>query len=114
MELCQRGLPPHVSIIRVWTSTSYAAWIKSLSLLCSTYLKSFVCAFLTSKSQETYEEMLTAILDKAEELNIVMDPTTVVTVFEHAAMNAVNTTLGPHIVQRGCFFHLAQSTWRKI
>ena len=29
-------------------------------------------------------------------------------------MNAVRTTLGSHVAVQGCFFHLCQSTWRKI
>ena len=29
-------------------------------------------------------------------------------------MNAVRSTLGQHVAVQGCFFHLCQSTWRKV
>ena len=42
------------------------------------------------------------------------DPTTVICDFEAAAMNAVRTVLGEEVTIQGCFYHLCQSTWRKI
>ena len=29
-------------------------------------------------------------------------------------MQAVSSSLGPHVGIQGCYFHLTQSTWRKI
>jgi hypothetical protein len=34
--------------------------------------------------------------------------------FEQAAMNAVTAVLGSHVNVHGCFYHLTQSTWRKV
>lgn len=75
---------------------------------------SCVYAFLPNKLQSTYEEFLTAVTSKCSDLGFQPDPTTVVTDFERAAINAVSTVLGPHVRSQGCFYHLTQSTWRKI
>lgn len=34
--------------------------------------------------------------------------------FELAVMNAAKLILGSHITIRGCFYHLCQSTYRKL
>ena len=34
--------------------------------------------------------------------------------FEQAVINAMQSSFGPHVNIHGCFYHLAQSTWRKI
>ncbi|KAG7170821.1 hypothetical protein Hamer_G023392 [Homarus americanus] len=58
--------------------------------------------------------MLTGVHDKGEELGFYMDVTTTITDFEQAALNATSTKLGPHVNAKACFYHLTQSTWRKI
>jgi len=58
--------------------------------------------------------LLRAVIDACDNVGISADPNTVVCDFESAAMNAVRTTLGSHVAVQGCFFHLCQSTWRKI
>lgn len=73
-----------------------------------------VYAFMTDKSQSMYEQMLRAIVDKCDELGFNPDPTTVITDFEQAVINAISTIIGPHVTHRGCFYHLTQSTWRKL
>ena len=50
---------------------------------------SCVYAFLPGKSQEIYEEVLTAVLDKGDEFGLDFDPTATVTDFEQAIINAV-------------------------
>ena len=75
---------------------------------------SCVYAFLSGKSQNVYEEMLQSIVDGCERLGFTPDPTEIVLDFEKAAMQAVSSILGPHVATKGCFFHLTQSTWRKI
>ncbi|KAG7166705.1 hypothetical protein Hamer_G010341 [Homarus americanus] len=37
-----------------------------------------------------------------------------ITDFEQAALNAISNKLGPHANAKTCFYHLTQSTWRKI
>ena len=73
-----------------------------------------VYALLTGKSQCHYEQMLKAVIRGCEELGFSPDPTTIHLDFEQAAINAVKTTFGPHVQTLGCFYHLTQSTWRKI
>ena len=58
--------------------------------------------------------MLRAVSRKCDELHVRVDPTTVVVDFEQAAINAVRTVLGQHVVIQGYFYHLTQSTWRHI
>ena len=55
-----------------------------------------------------------AVVDKCDEMNCSVDPTSILCDFESAAINAVHAVLGAHVTVRGCFFHLCQSTWRKI
>lgn len=75
---------------------------------------SCVYAFLPGKSTQIYQELLQAVLDKMETMQIYPDPKVVVTDFELAAVQAVPLVLGPHVSTQGCFYHLTQSTWRKI
>ena len=72
---------------------------------------SCVYAFLPGKSQEIYEEVLTAVLDKGDEFGLEFDPTATVTDFEQAIINAVANKLGPQVTTKACFYHLTQSTW---
>ena len=73
-----------------------------------------VYAFLQRKSQETYEAMLRAVDERCSTLGVTPNPTTVVTDFESASMAAIRQVLGEGMTTHGCFFHLTQSTWRKI
>ena len=75
---------------------------------------SCVYGFLSGKSQSTYEQFLQAVLDGCCDLGYQPDPTTIVTDFEQDCITAVSTTLGQHVHIQGCFYHLTQSTWRKI
>ncbi|XP_041372748.1 uncharacterized protein LOC121386019 [Gigantopelta aegis] len=75
---------------------------------------SCVYALLSDKSEATYQELLTTVIDHCEELGHQPDPTSIITDFEKAAINAVSITLGDHVHTQGCFYHLTQATWRKI
>ncbi|KAG7155824.1 hypothetical protein Hamer_G027912 [Homarus americanus] len=57
---------------------------------------SVVYAFLQHKSQDTYEELFKAALDKCSVYFLYPDPSTVM------------------LDCRGCFYHLTQAHWRKI
>ena len=72
------------------------------------------CALLTGKSQQLYEEILQAISRAAEELGFTMDPEYVHLDFERSVINVVKNTFGSHVNTKGCFYHLTQSTWRKV
>jgi hypothetical protein len=73
-----------------------------------------VYAFLPNKTQSTFEELLTAVVDKYNTLAFQLDHITVVIDVEHAIIKAISSTLGTDIRCHGCFYHFAQSNWRKI
>ncbi|KAL8614049.1 hypothetical protein ACOMHN_023284 [Nucella lapillus] len=75
---------------------------------------SCVYALLPNKTQETYEQMLQAILDRCDELQLMPDPSQVIVDYEKAVIQALHSKLGEHVEVKGCFFHLTQSTWRRI
>ena len=57
--------------------------------------------------------MLNAITDKTETLGFTADPKTIICDFEQSVISAVGTVL-PRARVQGCFYHLCQSTWRKV
>ena len=65
-------------------------------------------------SRSVYEEFLTAVLDVCLGRNLRPNPTTVVADFEIGIHNAVRSVLGQDIHIQGCFYHLTQSTWRRL
>lgn len=73
-----------------------------------------VYALLTEKTTLMYEDLLTVIKRKMEELGFQPKPKSAMLDFESAAMNAVASVLGPEVSVKGCFYHLCQSTWRNI
>ena len=75
---------------------------------------SCIYAFTQRKGRDTYESLLLRLVEKAEELNLFLDPEVIITDFELAALNAISSVLGPHVRTKCCFFHLTQSTWRKL
>ena len=75
---------------------------------------SCVYGFIQGKSQEAYETFLRAVLAGCEDLGFSPDPGNIVTDFEMATLQAISTVFGPDVHRQGCFYHLTQSTWRKI
>ena len=75
---------------------------------------SCVYGFLSGKSQEIYQDFLSAVLDKGEALGLDMNPVTTMTDFELSLLNAIANVLGPQINTKTCFYHLTQNTWRKL
>ena len=72
-----------------------------------------VFAFLERKNQAIYEQLLEAIVNKLGQMNLTAQPNKVICDFESASIQAVQNILRDVDVQ-GCFFHLTQSTWRKV
>ena len=70
-----------------------------------------VYGLLSNKEQSTYERFLRCVIDQCISMNVVFEPSMVLTDFEKAAMNAVSTVL-PASRLHGCRFHLGQSWWR--
>jgi hypothetical protein len=73
-----------------------------------------VYAFLSCKTQSIYEELLQAVVDACERLSCSPDPMSIVVDFEQAVIKAIPSVLGQHVSTRACFYHLTQSTWRKV
>ena len=73
-----------------------------------------VYALLERKTKETYAEMLEVLCTACEERDLFPKPEFVMVDFESAVQQAVEETFDGTTDIRGCFFHLTQSTWRKI
>lgn len=67
-----------------------------------------VFALLPNKLEATY----TALLTKIMEIEPRLQPETVITDFEQAAMNAFTSVFNPQV--HGCHFHFGQCIWRKV
>ncbi|XP_065321275.1 uncharacterized protein LOC135928747 [Gordionus sp. m RMFG-2023] len=53
-------------------------------------------------------------MSKCQERDLFPDPLYIYMDFEKSAMTTVKSIIGDHIIIRGCFYHLCQSTHRKI
>ena len=73
-----------------------------------------VYAFMQRKSEDTYTELFQTLSDSCDNLGVSADPDTVTIDFEIATKNALSATFGQHCRVQYCFYHLTQSTWRKI
>src|SRR5581483_1453344 len=72
-----------------------------------------VYSLIISKSEEIYKNLFEELIDFAAENDIILQPTIILTDFELASINASHHVF-PNVENRGCFFHLGQSGWRKI
>jgi len=61
-----------------------------------------------------YEEMFKLILTKCAEYELFPDPTYLNADFEKAVISAAQTIFSSSLTIRGCFYHLCQSSYRKI
>ena len=75
---------------------------------------SAIQALLQRKSQDTYENLLHAIVGKCSKLQQEPDPLTVVIDFETHMMRALIAVFGDHIAVHGCSYHLPQIIWHKL
>ncbi|CAG8768537.1 26790_t:CDS:2, partial [Dentiscutata erythropus] len=74
---------------------------------------SLVYVLMTNKSEELYQQLFQYLNEIAEENNIVLSLSIVITDFERASINASHNEF-PGVTNKCCFFHLGQSGWRKI
>jgi MULE transposase domain/FLYWCH zinc finger domain len=72
-----------------------------------------VYALMSRKSEGCYRRMLQDLIDFGSEYNINLQPQFVLTDFEQAAINATSREF-QGVQNKGCFFHLAQSIYRRI
>ena len=72
-----------------------------------------IYALLPDKTMETYKRSLNGVKGIEKNLNLQFKPSEFVIDFEYAMMSAIEDIWSnPRI--RGCFFHFAQSIWRKV
>lgn len=69
---------------------------------------------MQNKTRSSYESMFSIILNICKDRDLYPDPTFLNMDFEMAVIKAAKNILGEHINIRGCFYHLTQSTHRKI
>ena len=69
---------------------------------------------MCGKHQSVYGELFQSVVDKCGEYSPYSDSELVVTEFEKAAIQAASSVLGKHMRTQMCFYHLCQSTYRKI
>ena len=72
-----------------------------------------VFAFLERKNQATYDDLFQAIQDKIDELDLDANPDTIICDFEQSVIQSIQNIFGDIEIQ-GCFYHLTQSTYRKV
>jgi hypothetical protein len=58
--------------------------------------------------------MFHGIDNTCDTMDLSLDPAVVIADFEKAVWQAVTAVFGGQVEIKGCFFHLCQSTWRKI
>ena len=73
-----------------------------------------VYAYLPSKTKDVYKEMLESIVSACKDRNIILDPVQVVADYEIGIHNAVLDVFENEASISGCFYHLTQSTWRRV
>ena|SRR2546423_14433804 len=67
-----------------------------------------VYSLLMGKSEEIYRCLFEKLLELAVEYNVDLQPSTIITDFEQASINASYHVFS-NIHNKGCFFHLEQS-----
>jgi len=66
-------------------------------------------ALMQRQTQASYEELFKFITDHCD-----AEPSTISVDFEKAVHQAIRVVFGEGVRIQGCFYHLTQSTWRKI
>ena len=73
-----------------------------------------VYAIIKGKRRDTYTELFDAIIGSCAQYNLDLNIRYIVTDFEDAVLRASSSSFGPNVINRGCFYHLTQSTYRKV
>ena len=71
-------------------------------------------AYLPARTQAVYTEMLEALVSACTQRNITLDPVRIVADYEIGLHNAVTAVFESEASISGCFYHLTQSTWRRV
>lgn len=68
-----------------------------------------VFALMQRQTQSSYEELFRFLMSRCH-----ADPSSITVDFEKAVHQAIRNVFGNDVTISGCFYHLTQSTWRKI
>ncbi|CAF4616249.1 unnamed protein product, partial [Didymodactylos carnosus] len=73
------------------------------------------CAYslTTKKNAIVYSKILIHLIELGKKFNVIMNPERLTCDFEQSTISSFNDVF-PNIKINGCFFHYAQSLWRKI
>jgi len=71
-------------------------------------------ALLECKTQDTYEELFRAFLDKCSSMTLYPDPRTILVDFKQAVISGIGLIMNNDVQVRGCFYYLTETIWRKI
>ena len=73
-----------------------------------------VFALLQRKTQVSYEYLFSTISEHCLRLGFLANPRNIMIDFEYSIMRAIQSIFGIGVIVKGCFFHLCQSTYRKL
>ena len=74
-----------------------------------------VYALIQRKKIDSYNELFGTLVQKCEnQIGYILEPKIVIVDFELAAINALTIVQSGVTEIKGCFYHLTQSTWRKV
>ena len=72
-----------------------------------------VYALLPNKQRHTYNKAFLMLKEAAQNLDLELNPSTVMSDFELALIQAVELHF-PNAQHRGCYYHFMQAIWRKV
>lgn len=72
-----------------------------------------VYALMTKRTNESYDAVLKALVESADNHNLVLNPKVVITDFEQAEMRSFVREFDG-VQSKGCLFHLGQSIYRRL
>lgn len=73
-----------------------------------------VYGLLEKDTQSTYESFFSALVEECKNKMLYLRPTTLHVNYENDVNNAARNIFGDLVHIKGCFYHLCQSTYRKI
>ncbi|GBB96719.1 hypothetical protein RclHR1_28100001 [Rhizophagus clarus] len=72
-----------------------------------------VYGLMNGRSKELYQSLFKVLIEFAEENEIQLKPSKIISYFEKTAIDALYEVF-PGVINKGCFFYLVQDGWKKI
>ncbi|EAT32996.1 AAEL014751-PA [Aedes aegypti] len=72
-----------------------------------------VYVLMSSKTESLYRQVFSTMIEKADELEIELNPHSILTDLEKALINACKAEF-PDSLHHTCFFHLSQNLWKHV